>query len=442
MCRNKKKLLQTDEDFERIPEHIENNIMSKRNENRPGYKKTKVGWVPEDWEAKPLGSFGLFSKGKGISNKDKKETGIPCITYGEIYTKHDFVIKEFHSFVDTETTKTGQRIKKNDILFAGSGETLNEIGKCVAYTKNIEAYAGGDIVIFSPNGVDCIYLSYSLNSDLITKNRRRLGQGHSVVHIYSSGLKTLHIPFPPLPEQKKIAEILSTWDEAIEQTRKLIDAKKLRKKALMQQLLSGKKRLKDYDSSSWQVRGLGELVKPVLRPVPKPKEPYLSIGLRSHGRGTFQKIVELPEKVMMDTLYRIESQDIIVNITFAWEGAIAIAKENDSGGLVSHRFPTYRIKDKKANIDFFRNLILTKKFVWDLGLISPGGAGRNRVMNKRDFLKLKVLLPPVEIQRELGRILTTADNEIKVLEDYRNAIEKQKRGLMQKLLTGEIRVIV
>ena len=63
-------------------------------------------------------------------------------------------------------------------------------------------------------------------------------------------------------------------------------------------------------------------------------------------------------------------------------------------------------------------------------------------MNKRDFLKLKVLLPPVEIQRELGRILTTADNEIKVLEDYRNAIEKQKRGLMQKLLTGEIRVII
>jgi type I restriction enzyme S subunit len=142
---------------------------------------------------------------------------------------------------------------------------------------------------------------------------------------------------------------------------------------------------------------------------------------------------------MMDTLYRIESQDIIVNITFAWEGAIAIAKEKDSGGLVSHRFPTYRIKDKKANIDFFRNLILTKKFVWDLGLISPGGAGRNRVMNKRNFLKLKVLLPPVKIQKELGKILTTADNEIKILEEYRNAVNKQKRGLMQKLLTGEVR---
>jgi len=158
--------------------------VSEQNENRPGYKKTKVGWVPEDWDVKALGSLGSFSKGKGISNNEKKETGVPCITYGDIYTKHYVIIKEFHSFVGIETTKTGRRIKKNDILFAGSGETLDEIGKCVAYTKNVEAYAGGDIVIFSPNGVDCIYLSYSLNSDLIARHRRRLGQGHSVVHIY------------------------------------------------------------------------------------------------------------------------------------------------------------------------------------------------------------------------------------------------------------------
>ncbi|HUU41304.1 MAG TPA: restriction endonuclease subunit S [Desulfatiglandales bacterium] len=359
--------------------------MKDRNKNRPGYKKTKVGWLPEDWEVKPLGSFGLFSKGKGISNREKKETGIPCITYGEIYTKHDFVIKEFYSFIDTESTKTGQKIKKNDILFAGSGETLNEIGKCVAHKKIIEAYAGGDIVIYSPNGVDCIYLSYSLNSDLIAKHRRRLGQGHSVVHIYSSGLKTLHVPFPPLPEQKKIAETLSTWDESIEQMRKLIDAKKRRKKALMQQLLTGKKRFKDNGGNNWCIRPLGELIEPISRPVPKPKKPYLSIGIRSHGKGTFQKTVEQPEKVMMETLYRLDHQDIVVNITFAWEGAIAIATERDEGGLVSHRFPTYRFREKEADIDFFRNLFLTKRFVWDLGLISPGGAGRNRVMNRRIF---------------------------------------------------------
>lgn len=141
----------------------------------------------------------------------------------------------------------------------------------------------------------------------------------------------------------------------------------------------------------------------------------------------------------MDTLYRIEPDDIVANITFAWEGAIAIANSDDEGGLVSHRFPTYRVK-QGADLSFLRQLILTKKFVWDLGLISPGGAGRNRVLSKTDFLKLKVPVPSKAMQKKIGKILSSVDQEINVFEDKLTALEKQKRGLMQKLLTGEVRV--
>ena len=245
--------------------------MSKQNENRQGYKNTKVGWIPKEWAVKVLGSFGSFSKGKGISNSEKKEMGLSCITYGEIYTTHDYVIKDFNSFIDIETAKKSQRIKRNDVLFAGSGETLDEIGKCVAYTKDVEAYAGGDIVIFSQNNVDCIYLSYSLNSDLITKQKRKLGQGYSVVHIYSSGLKKLYVPLPPLPEQKRIAEILSVWDEAIEQVANLINAKIALKKSLMQQLLTGKLRFKEFVKIKFNKIELAEFLIPTPRPVPRPK---------------------------------------------------------------------------------------------------------------------------------------------------------------------------
>jgi type I restriction enzyme S subunit len=118
------------------------------------------GELPEGWKNKNFGSFGLFSKGKGISNSEKRGTGFPCITYGEIYTRHEFVIKEFHSFIDRDTAQKSQRIQRGDIIFAGSGETLDEIGKCVAYTQDEEAYAGGDIIIFRPKGVDSVYLSY------------------------------------------------------------------------------------------------------------------------------------------------------------------------------------------------------------------------------------------------------------------------------------------
>ena len=208
----------------------------------------------------------------------------------------------------------------------------------------------------------------------------------------------------------------------------------------MQQLVSNGRNKKILNETAWEMKSLGELVESVSRPTPKSNEPYLSIGIRSHGKGTFQKTVEDPDKVMMDTLYRLEANDLVVNITFAWEGAIAIATEKDTGGFVSHRFPTYRLKKKEVDLEYLKNLILTDRFIWDLGLISPGGAGRNRVMSKRDFLKLKVFVPPFETQSKIGEILMNTDNDLNLWEKYLYSLEKQKRGLMQKLLTGEIRV--
>ena len=416
--------------------------MSKQKENRQGYKKTKVGWIPEEWEVKVLGSFGSFSKGKGISNSEKKELGLPCITYGEIYTTHDYVIKDFNSFIDIETAKKSQRIKRNDVLFAGSGETLDEIGKCVAYTKDVEAYAGGDIVIFSQNNVDCIYLSYSLNSDLMTKQKRKLGQGYSVVHIYSSGLNKLYVPLPPLPEQKKIAEILSSWDEAIEQVANLINAKVAYKKALMQKLLTGKLRFKEFSKKAFHKTELGKFLSPTPRPLPRPNSSYTALGIRSHGKGTFLKTIENPETVMMDTLYEVKENDLIVNITFAWEGAIAIVKKSDEGALVSHRFPTYTFNREIAIPEYFRHVIQTKRFVYELGLVSPGGAGRNRVLSKTDFLNLVVSIPSADEQKKIAAVLNGIDKETELLEKKLGCLKTQGKGLMQKLLIGKIRVKV
>jgi type I restriction enzyme S subunit len=124
--------------------------MNDKNKNKTGYKKTSVGWIPADWDLKTLGEIGSFSKGKGISNSEKLEFGYPCITYGDIYTKYDVQIKKFFSFIDEKSAKSSQRIYKGCILFAGSGDTLDDIGKCVAFDNNDEAYAGGDIIIFTP----------------------------------------------------------------------------------------------------------------------------------------------------------------------------------------------------------------------------------------------------------------------------------------------------
>src|SRR6185503_18477042 len=123
----------------------------------------------------------------------------------------------------------------------------------------------------------------------------------------------------PLPEQKAIAQLLSTWDVAITKTQTLIAKKEERKKWLMQNLLTGKKRLKGFEDTKWKIQSLDKCIESIVREVDKPHKPYLGLGIRSHGKGTFLKPNEQPEKNSMDKFYVVRPNDLIVNITFAWE---------------------------------------------------------------------------------------------------------------------------
>jgi type I restriction enzyme S subunit len=408
--------------------------MSKRNEKRPGYKKTVVGWVPEGWDIKPLGAFGEFSKGRGISNREKRREGLPCITYGEIYTEHDVVIKDFKSFIDPETAKISQRIKCNDILFAGSGETLDEIGKCAAYIKNIPAYAGGDIIIFTPNGVDSVYLSYSLNSDLIVRHRRKLGQGHSVVHIYPTGLKTLHVPLPSLPEQRQIAEILSTWDRAIEQVEKLVEEKKKQRHWLSCQLLAGRRRLQGF-TKPWKEYRLGELFNE------RVETGYQHLHLLSITRE--EGVIPRNDTDRKDTssadksrYLRICPGDIGYNTMRMWQGVSALSSLE---GIVS---PAYTVCTPKKGVDgeYMAYFFKLPKTIHLFYRYSQGLTSDTWNLKFRHFKEIKVHVPEYEEQKEIVRIIRACDEEIRLWKNMVNLYRKQKCGLMQKLLTGEWRV--
>jgi type I restriction enzyme S subunit len=195
-----------------------------------------------------------------------------------------------------------------------------------------------------------------------------------------------------------------------------------------------------FEKTKWRIQPLENFIKLVVREVEKPNEPYLGIGLRSHGKGTFLKPNEQPEKNSMDVFYVVRPNDLIVNITFAWEQAIAIVKPEDDGALASHRFPTYTFKKEKGHVDFFRFLILQPRMKYMLLLISPGGAGRNRVMSKSDFIKLEFLLPEYDEQTAIAQVLQTADKEIQLLKAKTEKLKEQKKGMMQVLLTGKKRL--
>ena len=199
---------------------------------------------PKDgWSRAKLGSLGVFLKGTGIKKDESLSGDIPCVRYGEIYTKHVDFIRRFYSWISSAVAATAVRLCEGDILFAGSGETKTEIGKCVAFVGTVEPYAGGDIVILRPRNADSIYLGYYLNTAQINRQKASRGQGDAVVHIGAAALADITIDLPALAEQTAIAEVLSDMDAEIAALEtKLTKARQI-KQGMMHNLLTGRIRL-------------------------------------------------------------------------------------------------------------------------------------------------------------------------------------------------------
>ncbi|TXI30353.1 MAG: restriction endonuclease subunit S [Aquipseudomonas alcaligenes] len=196
-----------------------------------------------EWEVRRLGEIGAFLKGSGVTRDQSGSGELPCVRYGEIYTSHHNVVRVFQSFISREVANNATPLKEGDILFAGSGETKAEIGKCVAFVDSFEAYAGGDIVILRPISSDSTYLGYALNTQEISRQKASRGQGDAVVHISANALNTVEIRLPPKDEQIAIATILSDMDTELASLVARSNKARLLKYGIMQELLTGRIRL-------------------------------------------------------------------------------------------------------------------------------------------------------------------------------------------------------
>ena len=393
------------------------------------YKQTELGLIPEDWEVKKFNKFSKFySGGTPLTSKSEYYGGeIPFIKSGEIYYDRT------EQFLTQEglNNSSAKLVYRGDLLYALYGANSGEVA-----ISQLEGAINQAILCIQQNKdeAETIYLYNYLKlekSNIINKFLQG-GQGNLSADI----IKNLQIPLPPLPEQQKIAEILSTWDKAIQEVGLLIKKLEVRNKALAFSLLRG--RLVNKNSRKIS---LSKFLTFTPREIEKPTENYLALGIRSHGKGIFHKPDSDPKAIAMDKLYEVKENDFIVNITFAWEHAVAIISKEDEGGLVSHRFPTYVIDQKRVSVEFFRHIILQPFFKQMLDNISPGGAGRNRVLSKKDLLKLEISVPSLEEQHSIAAILNTAHQELKQYQEKLKALQQQKKGLMQQLLTGKIRTV-
>lgn len=393
------------------------------------------------WPSVPLGElvseenpicYGILMPGEHITD------GIPVIKVRNFEGGVLRISSLQRTSHEIESRYKRSRIQPEDILLSIRGT----VGEVVIVPPELSvSNITQDTARIRTNGqIDRRFLVHALRSEVVQSQIRHQTIGQAVKGINIRCVRKLEIPFPSRPEQVSIARVLDVWDRG---TRKLSDMISLKlhfKRGLMQQLLTGKRRFRGYKTRDVRYCVLQEFLTLTARPIRRPSTAYTALGLRSHGKGTFFRTIDDPEQVQMDTLYQVKKDDLIVNITFAWEGAVAIVSEEDEQALVSHRFPTFIFDHAKALPQYLRQVVMTPWFIFKMGLVSPGGAGRNRVLNKKDFLRIAIPLPELDEQEQIADVLKEVDHEISLLKQQIEALKQQKKGLMQRLLTGQVRV--
>ena len=250
-------------------------------------------------------------------------------------------------------------------------------------------------------------------------------------------------------EQRKIADCCTSIDKLITAQSQKLDAIKVHKKGLIQQLfpLEGetvpKLRFPEFrDKGEWVKQKVSDLLIKVINPVTvDPLNIYREIGIRSHGNGIFHKNPVKGKDLGNKRVFWVEEDAFVVNIVFAWELAVANTAQAERGMIASHRFPMYRAYKNKAVVSYIKYFFLTKKGKELLWIASPGGAGRNKTLGQKEFENLELRVPRfVEEQQKIADCLVTIDGLIADQTQKLDALKVYKRGLTQQLFPhcGEV----
>lgn len=417
------------------------------NANRPGYKETKVGWIPEEWECSELHNlvdrrrpicYGVVQTGEDL------EDGIPCVRVTDLVEGTLDPRRMIKTSTKIHRQYRRTTLEECDVMVALRGEA----GKAVEVPASLAGsnLTRGVALLSKRHGVSSRYLVNALAAPATSLIFRRAVNGTALQEISIGTLKKVSVAIPPLPEQMKIAQILLASDDTIETTAALLGARKRQKRALMQQLLTGRKRLSGF-KGEWSLVRLHEITKRLKQVAEDPgRYPVLSI---TAGTGfvsqedKFSRVIAGKQVENYVVLKRGEFSYNKGNSSRFPQGCVYRLEEYDEG-LVPNVFYSFKILPKVVDSELLKQYFLAGLHNRDLYRWINSGVRNNGLLNlnSADFFKLPILLPALDEQKAIGAVLRDADREISLLEDKLRALKKQKRSLMQKLLTGQVRVKV
>lgn len=391
------------------------------------YKKTSLGIIPNEWEVVKLGDVCEINP----KNNDKLPSKFYYIDLESV--EKGILLYKNEIYSSKAPSRAKRLLKKGDILF----QMVRPYQK-----NNLYFNLDGDFV--ASTGYAQIrtleskkYIYCYLNFDKFTNMVIMKCTGSNYPAINSSVLSNIKIPLPPLKEQIKIAEILSEFDTAINLMSNLISQKTKFKKALMQNLLTAKIRFPNF-KDKWQVVRLGEIL--------KERKTYKEKGLNlEHVSLTKDGIIPKSKRYERDFLVKDENKkykitklnDICYNPANLKFGVIC--KNNYGNGIFSPIYVTFEC-NKNFDIDFISYYVTQNDFIQKVRKFEEGTVYERMAVSPKDFLSFKIKLPNLDEQKKIAEILSSVDDEINLLNLKLKNLKDLKKGVMQNLLTGKVRV--
>lgn len=382
--------------------------------------------LPSGWKVMRLGDVFDFLKTYTNSRESLNDYDeISYIHYGEIHKKYkfylDFCVASLPKIHQSKLGDKPEFIKNGDLVIADASEDYIDIAKSVEI-KNLEhkAVAGLHTFLLRDKGDYFAdgYKGYILYEPWVAKELKKKATGISVLGISKSNLLNLKIKLPPLDEQEKIAEILSTWDEAINLTINLIESKKQFKKAIMQNLLTAKIRFPQF-KDEWEKVKLKEISE-VYQPQTISQRELTDSGFDVYGaNGIIGKYGR----------YNHEFEQVVIGCRGNC-GAVNFTKPKS--WITGNAMVINLDNSTKSIKTFIYYLLSNTNFQY---LIS--GSGQPQITSDIRYHEIK--LPNLDEQQKIAEVLTACDDEINLLNLKLENLKKQKQGLMQKLLSGKVR---
>ncbi len=381
-----------------------------------GYKATALGIIPQEWKTIRLKDCFSISAGGDVQKDCFSEA--PSLQYKYPIYSNSLFNHGLYGFT------SHPRHKANSITITGRGALGH------AEYREIDFDAIVRLLVLAPK----IPLNGQYITEYINFRKPFFYESTGVPQLTAPQIANIQVLFPPLGEQRKIAEVLGVWDEAIEKQARLIEKLALRKRALMQRLLSAKLRLPGF-SEPWKIHKLQELFTE-RNETNRTDLPLLSI---TGDRGVILQTESEKRDTSNDDkskYKRIAKGDIGYNTMRMWQGRSALSGLE---GIVS---PAYTIVVPNTDVDGYYMSVLFKqpRLIYDFWTHSQGLVGDTLNCKYRDFGQVHICCPPLAEQKAITEVLTAADREIELAKEKLERLRRQKRGLMQQLLSGKKRV--